>query len=258
MPDLDPSGFALLLLAAFGAGFIDAVAGGGGLITVPALLLLLPGAPVAAVLATTKCASFAGTAGAAVTYALRVPVPRRIVIPAMIAALPASWLGARAMSRLDPALLRPLILLVLGLVAAYTWWRPDLGSRPTPGLAARLHAPAGFLLGAALGWYDGFLGPGTGSLLVVALILGFGRDFLQASAAAKFVNGVSNFGALLWFALAGLVLWKLALPMAACNLLGGLIGSRTAMRAGNRWIRRVFLCVVWALIVRLGWGLYSG
>jgi uncharacterized membrane protein YfcA len=257
MPDLDPSGFALLLLAAFGAGFIDAVAGGGGLITVPALLLILPGAPVAAVLATTKCASFAGTAGAAASYALRVPVPRRIVVPAMLAALPASWLGARAVSRLDPTLVRPLILAVLCLVAVYTWWRPDLGARAAPGLGERLHAPAGILLGAALGFYDGLLGPGTGSLLVVALILGFGRDFLQASAAAKFVNGVSNFGALVWFASSGLVLWKLALPMALCNLLGGLAGSRMAMRAGNRWIRGVFLCVVWALILRLGWSVAS-
>lgn len=256
MPDLELSGIVLLLLAAFGAGFIDAVAGGGGLVTVPAMLLLLPGVPVAAVLATTKCVSFAGTAGAAAAYARRVPLPRRILVPALTAALPASWLGARTMAKLDPELLRPILLMVLMLLALYTWRRPDLGARSGGGLDARLHPLAGYLLGAALGFYDGFLGPGTGSLLVAAFIVAFGRDFLQASAAAKFVNGMSNFGALLWFGLAGLVLWKLALPMALCNLAGGLAGSRMAMRAGNRWIRRIFLCVVWALILRLGWGMY--
>lgn len=257
MPELDALGIALLMLAAFGAGFIDAVAGGGGLVTVPALLLLLPGAPIPAVLATTKCASFAGTVGAAWSYAGRVHLPRQILIPAMVAALPASWLGARTVAHLDLSMLRPVILMVLVAVAAYTWWRPNLGDKQTAGIPLRWQGLAGFGVGGLIGFYDGFLGPGTGSMLVVALILIFGRDFLQASAAAKFVNGMSNFGALIGFAAAGLVMWKLALPMAACNLAGGLFGSRMAMRAGNRWIRRVFLVVVWALIARLGWNLYG-
>jgi uncharacterized membrane protein YfcA len=193
--------------------------------------------------------------GAACNYARKVELPGRILLPAMAAALPASFLGARAATRLDPALLRPCILLVLVLLAAYTAWKPDLGARAGRGLPARGQAWMGAALGAVLGAYDGFLGPGTGSLLVMALIVLFGRDFLQASAAAKFVNAASNLGALLAFASAGLVLWKYALPMAACNLLGGLLGSRMAMGAGNRWIRRVFLAVVYALILRLGWSL---
>jgi uncharacterized protein len=175
----------------------------------------------------------------------------------MTAALPAAFLGARTVSHLDPALLRPIILLVLILLAVYTWWKPDLGARAEGGIHWKGYAFTGYALGGTLGFYDGFLGPGTGSLLVMALILVFGRDFLQASAAAKFVNGMSNFGALAWFSLAGLVIWKLALPMAACNLAGGLLGSRMAMASGNRWIRRVFLMVVWALIARLGWNLYG-
>lgn len=257
MAELDAVGLILLLFAAFGAGFIDAVAGGGGLITTPTLLLLLPGAPIAAVLATTKGASFVGTVGAASNYARKVKLPWRVLLPAMTAALPASFLGARTVSYLDPALLRPVILLVLVLLALYTWWRPNLGDEAEGGIHWKGHALMGYLLGAVLGFYDGFLGPGTGSLLVMALILVFGKDFLQASAAAKFVNGMSNFGALLWFAMAGLVIWKLALPMAVCNLAGGLMGSRMAMASGNRWIRRVFLIVVWALIARLGWNLYG-
>lgn len=257
MAELDVLGLVLLLLAAFTAGFIDAVAGGGGLITTPALLLLLPEAPVAAVLATTKGASLAGTVGAASNYARKVPLPWRLLLPAMAAALPASFLGARAVSHLDPALLRPGILLVLVLLAVYTGWKPELGVRAEGGLSGRRQVVMGALLGAMLGFYDGFLGPGTGSLLVMALIAVFGRDFLQASAAAKFVNGMSNLGALVAFAVAGLVIWKYALPMAACNLAGGLLGSRMAMASGNRWIRRVFLIVAWALIARLGWHLYG-
>jgi uncharacterized membrane protein YfcA len=257
MAELDALGFSLLLLAAFTAGFIDAVAGGGGLVTTPALLLLLPGAPVVAVLATTKGASLVGTVGAAGNYARKVGLPWRILLPAMAAALPASYLGARSVSHLDPSLLRPVILLVLILLAAYTGWKPDLGAKSKGGIQGRGQVWLGLVLGALLGFYDGFLGPGTGSLLVMALIVVFGKDFLQASAAAKFVNGMSNFGALVAFASAGLVIWKFALPMAVCNLAGGLLGSRMAMASGNRWIRRVFLMVVWALIARLGWNLYG-
>lgn len=257
MAELDALPLVLILIAAFGAGFIDAVAGGGGLITTPSLLLLMPGVPVAAVLATTKCASIAGTVGAASSYARKVPLPWHILLPAMTAALPASVLGARYVASLDPELIRPVILAVLAIVALYTWLRPGLGSAPTAGIDRRMQGLAGYLLGGVLGFYDGFLGPGTGSLLVVAFITLFGRDFLQASAAAKFVNVLSNLGALVWFAAAGMVMWKIALPMALMNLVGGLLGSRMAMRSGNRWIRRVFLTVVWALIARLAWNLYG-
>lgn len=254
---MEPISFALLLAAAFGAGWIDAVAGGGGLITTPTLLLLLPGAPLAAVLATTKCASLAGTTAAAASYSRRITMPWRILIPAMAAAFPASWLGARSLSHLDPAMVRPAILFVLIAMAAYTWWRPQLGARDLPGIAYRWQPLAAGVTGTILGFYDGFLGPGTGIMLVLALIAVFGRDFLRASAAAKFINGMSNLGALLWFAAAGAVLWHLALPMALCNLLGGLAGSRMAMASGNLWIRRIFLAVAAALIARLAWNLYG-
>jgi uncharacterized membrane protein YfcA len=182
-------------------------------------------------------------------------MPWRILLPGMLAALPASWLGARAVSHLQPSLLRPAILGVLIVMALYTWWRPNLGSANRAGIPAPWQPACGALIGAALGFYDGFLGPGTGSMLVLAFIAVFGRDFLRASAAAKFINLASNLGALLWFAPAGAVMWTLALPMAFCNLAGGMLGSGMALRAGNRWIRFVFLIVVLALIVRLGWSL---
>jgi uncharacterized membrane protein YfcA len=255
--ELDIAAMGLLLLAAFAAGLIDAVAGGGGLITMPAMLLMLPGAPMAGILATTKCASLAGTAGAAASYAKRVELPAAILIPSVAAALPSSWLGARAVSHLDPSLVKPAILAVLIAVAAYTWLKPDLGAARTRGMPLSWQPFGAACLGAVMGFYDGFLGPGTGSILMLLLIALFGRDFLQASALAKFVNVASNAGALLWFVPAGSVLWRLALPMAACNLVGGLIGSRLAVWSGNAWIRRVFLAVVAALIARLAWNLYG-
>jgi uncharacterized membrane protein YfcA len=254
---LSPLGFSLILAAAFAAGLIDSVVGGGGLITTPALMLLLPGAPIAGILATTKCSSIAGTAGAAASYSRRVAIPWRIALPGVSAALPAAWLGARSVSHLDPAWVRPAILIVMMAMALHTWRRPRLGMEAGRGIPSHRQPWAGAGLGLVLGFYDGFLGPGTGSMLMLAFIAWFGRDFLQASALTKFINGASNLGALLWFAPSGLVLWSLAMPMAVCNLLGGLAGSRLAMRSGNGWIRKVFLAVVVLLIGRLAWGMYG-
>ncbi|MDB5051802.1 MAG: hypothetical protein JWO30_4873 [Fibrobacteres bacterium] len=258
IPVVDPLTFSFILAGALAAGFVDAVAGGGGLISTPILLLALPGAPLAGVLATTKCSSLAGTAGAAVSYTRKMAMPWRLLLPGMAAALPAAWLGARTVSHLDPSLLRPAILAVLIAMALYTWWRPEsgFGFGKSGGIPPAWQPYAGALTGAVLGFYDGFLGPGTGSMLVLVLIAVFGRDFLRASGAAKYLNLASNLGALLWFAPAGAVMWRLALPMACCNLLGGVLGSRMALKAGNRWIRGVFLAVVLALIARLAWSLF--
>lgn len=255
VPHLHPATWAFLLGAAFAAGFIDAVAGGGGLITTPALLIALPGVPVASVLATTKSASLAGTAGAMATYARRVELPWRLVAPGMIAAGLAAWWGAFAAMRANPALLKPAILVILIALVSYTALRPRLGAAARGTGLRRIDPALAIAVGLALGFYDGFLGPGTGTLLALAFIAVFGRDFLGASACAKFLNGCSNLGALLYFARAHAVLIPLALPMAACNLLGGLAGSRMAIAAGNLWIRRVFLAVAIALIVRLAWSL---
>jgi uncharacterized membrane protein YfcA len=254
-PEIDTGVVAVACIAGFAAGFIDAVVGGGGLITTPTLIFALPGVPLPAILATTKAASCAGTVAAAWQYLRRVAVDPRVVVPAAAAALMAAWCGARLVTALDTRIAKPLILAVLVGVAGYTWANPALGSRTGPAMAGRWRPWAGLALGAGLGFYDGFLGPGTGTFLILALVLGFGRDFLTASAAAKVINAASNLGALLWFVPEGSVLWSLALPMAMCNLLGGVIGSRAAMARGNPWIRRIYLLVASALILRLGYGI---
>jgi hypothetical protein len=249
--DIDPWSLVIICGAAGSAGFIDAVVGGGGLITTPTLLLAFPHAAVALILGTTKSASVVGTLAAAGSYVRLVPLSWRILVPAVAAACPCACAGAVLASHLDATILKPLILIVLTLVGAYTWWNRSLGAAPRMGISPVLQPWCAFTVGGLLGFYDGVLGPGTGTFLIVSLILIFGCDFLRASAHAKIINGASNIGALVWFASHGTVLWEAAIPMAVCNLLGALIGSRLAIAKGNPWIRRVYLVVVAALILRL-------
>jgi uncharacterized protein len=247
---------ALVGLISFAAGFVDAVVGGGGLLTTPALLILFPEMAIAQVLGTTKAASLVGTSAAAVSYARRLSLPMRQLAPACLASAAAAYLGARAVSHLPASVLRPAILVLLIVMAVYTALKPDLGQ-----IATRTKIKPSYLgmtvTALILGFYDGFFGPGTGSILVLLLIVAFGFDFLTASGTAKFINGASNVGALIWFLPAGAVVWPLAIPMALCNMLGGIAGSHFALKAGNAWIRRAFLVVVIALIARLGYAMFT-
>ena len=243
----------LICLGATGAGFVDAVVGGGGLIATPTLFIVLPDASIAAVLGTTKCASLCGTATAAIGYGRRMTLPWRALVPGIAVALPCAVLGASLVSRTDPRVFKPAILGALLVVAVYTALRPDLGrlAATTPSRCRQMWC--GLALGALLGFYDGFLGPGTGTFLTLAFVALLGCDFLRAAGAAKLVNCASNIGALAWFAGHGLVLWEVAPAMAACNVLGAIAGSRVAIAKGSAWVRRMFLAVVAALIVRLAW-----
>ena len=249
----------LLLLCFFAllAGLIDGMVGGGGLIQLPALLLLLPkGTPVATVLGTGKVASLAGTSASAFRY-LRglegVPIRWRTVAVAAVVAGCFALLGARAVSGLNKELVKPLVLALLVLMAAYTFWRKDFGSLHAPRLHGQRELWTGMALGASIGFYDGFFGPGTGSLLLFAFVGLFGYDFLAASASAKVVNIATNIAGLAYFVSTGQVLYRVALPMAACNVLGSLVGARLALRQGTGFVRVLFLVVVSAFILKLGW-----
>lgn len=243
---------------AFVAGFIDAVVGGGGLIQVPALLLLMPEVPVATLLGTNKAASIWGTLSASIHYARHVAIPWRSVLPMAAASLVFGFAGARAVSLLDPNLLRPLVLAVLTLVLGYTLWKKDFGRLHAPRLGHLAQLLVGVGAGAAIGFYDGFLGPGTGSFLVLAFVGLFGFSFLHASASAKVVNVLTNLAALAWFVSQGLVLPLVAAPMAVCNVAGSLVGSRLAIRRGSGFVRVLFILIVLVLIGRLGYDLWKG
>lgn len=244
-----------LCLFAFLAGLLDSIVGGGGLIQVPALFIVLPGTSAATLLGTNKCVSVVGTLGATAQYLRRVRVPWRIALSGGLAALPFSFLGAHTITGLDPALLRPLVLVLLVAVLAYTLLKPSLGDDHAPWMGARLEVVAGLITGALIGFYDGFFGPGTGSFLIFAYVGLFGYDFLSASASAKIVNLLTNLAAIAWFWWSGHVIAALAVPLACCNLAGALIGSRLALRHGSRFVRRLFIVVVGLLILRYAYDL---
>jgi uncharacterized membrane protein YfcA len=254
----DPEVVVLLLLAAGFAGWVDAVSGGGGLVQLPALLLALPGASPAAVLATNKLSSVCGTSAAALTYHRRVRPDLRTALPMAGFALVGSALGALSASLLPREVFTPLVLVLLVAVSAFTAVRPDFGQAQALRWADRRHHVAAGAGGAAIGYYDGIFGPGTGAFLVVLLVALLGYSLLQASAKARIVNLATNLGALLVFVPQGAPLWRLGLAMGVCNVAGGWLGAHTAIARGNRFVRVVFLGVVAALIVRLGYDVLAG
>lgn len=245
--------FLALGLAAFCAGFVDAVVGGGGLIQIPALFAAIPAASPATLFGTNKLASIVGTTSAAIQYSRRVSIPWRVALPGAIAALVGSWYGAKAVAYLPPTVLRPLILLLLILVAIYTFLRRDLGTISTEPEHGRRSTAIALGIGAVIGFYDGFFGPGTGSFLIFLFIRLLGMDFLRASVTAKILNVATNLAAIGFFATNVDLLWKLAAVMALCNLCGAVVGSRVALRHGVGFVRRMFLGVVSVLIAKLAY-----
>lgn len=255
--DVAPWALAALCTLAFVAGFVDAVVGGGGLIQVPALFVMLPDLAPATLLGTNKFASVWGTASATAQYLRHVRAEWQATLPAMAAALLFGYLGARVAALMPPDALRPLVLLLLLAVLAYTLWRQDLGSLHAPRLAPNAQRWAGLATGAAIGFYDGLFGPGTGSFLIFAFVGLFGFSFLAASASAKLVNLTTNVAALAFFVGAGYVRYDIAIPMAIFNVGGSLLGSRLAIRKGSAFVRALFLIVVGALILQFAWDLFK-
>jgi len=236
--------------AAFLAGLVDAVVGGGGLIQVPAIFSFLPKEVPATLLGTNKLASICGTSAAAVNYARRVRVAWSAAAPAAIAAFALSFVGAWTVTRVPGDFVRALLPFILLAVALYTFRKKDLGAVHAPvhsGMAERWWAVG---IGAAIGFYDGFFGPGTGSFLIFLFVRFFGFDFLSASAAAKIVNVACNLSALMWFGYSGHLLWQLGLLMAACQIAGSLVGTKLAIKHGSAFVRKLFLVVVSTLIVK--------
>jgi uncharacterized protein len=241
----------LLCFASFLAGFIDAVVGGGGLIQIPALLLLLPGVPVPMLLGTNKLASFSGTSIAVYRYTRHVKIDWQMVAPTALAAFVFAFFGSRVVSLLNPALLRPLVLVLLVVVAIYVFFVRDLGLVHRPKHAPDKARWLGILFGSALGFYDGFFGPGTGSFLIFIFVGVFGFDFLSASASAKAINWSTNLASVIYFAASGNILYGTGVAMAVCNVAGAAIGARLAIAKGSRFVRIFFLIVVCALIAKL-------
>jgi len=240
-----------LILAAFSAGLVDAIAGGGGLIQLPALLIGLPQASTVEVLGTNKVASIFGTSASALTYRRSVKTDAIFLATMALPAFFGSVLGALSASLIPTQSMRPIVFILLVAVAIYTWRKPDLGSIEILRHQKNKRFLISAVAGLVIGFYDGIFGPGTGSFLMLTLIyLGFA--FLSASAIAKVVNVSTNLGAITVFGINGAILWQVALVLAIANIVGGLLGARLAIRGGSTLIRKVFLFVTIALIIRVG------
>ncbi|PPD12775.1 TSUP family transporter [Methylophilus sp.] len=247
----------LVISAAFLAGIVDAMVGGGGLVTVPALLTTYPNVAPALLLGTNKCSSVFGTAVAAWRYGRHVRLDWAWLAPAAFAALIGSGLGAWTLTWTDPEFLRKLLPWILLLVLFYTLRYPQFGlSRITTSHSVRQRFLIAVAIGALIGWYDGFFGPGTGSFFIFLLVRWLGQDFLHASASAKVLNATTNLAALVMLAATGHVWWQVGLMMAAANVAGSLLGTALALKHGAQLVRRVFMLVVAVLIIRTAWQAY--
>jgi uncharacterized membrane protein YfcA len=240
----------MIVVAGFAAGWVDAVVGGGGLIQLPALLLV-PGITPVQALATNKMGSIFGTATSATTYYRRVRPDLKTAVPMAVIALGGSFGGALLAANLPASVFKPIIVVALVVVALFTALRPSAGELTALRHDGHRHYVVACLIGAVIGFYDGLIGPGTGSFLVIALVSAMGYAFLEASAKAKIVNMATNAGALLFFLPHGSLLWGVGLLLGAANMAGGYLGARTAVKKGSKFVRVVFLLVVAALIIKL-------
>ncbi|MFZ6771590.1 sulfite exporter TauE/SafE family protein [Undibacterium sp. SXout7W] len=241
---------ALLGLAAFFAGFVDSIVGGGGLVQVPALFSFLPGVVPATLLGTNKFAGIWGTTVAARNYINKVRVRWAMVIPAAAMAFLFAFAGAFAVTHIPPTYLRKALPFILLAVAVYTFKKKEFGANNSPVFSGKKEIQMAMLVGAGVGFYDGFFGPGTGSFFMFLFVRMFGYDFLRASAVAKVLNVACNAAALSWFGFSGHVIWLLGTVMAACGIAGSVIGSHLAIKHGTGFVRKMFLGVVTALICK--------
>jgi uncharacterized membrane protein YfcA len=254
--DYSPLILISLVVLAFTAGFIDAIVGGGGFIQLPALLVNFPNTVLPTLMGTNKIAGFSGTFVSAIQYGKRIKFDYQLLIFISVATFVFSYLGASVVSYLNSEQLKPVILLILIVMAIYTFIKKDLGQLQSKSLSQKRKLIYGLLLGAFVGFYDGFFGPGAGSFLVLGFVMIFGFEFIMASAYSKFINCVSNFGALYVFISQGNYLLEIALLMAVCNITGSLIGTKMAFKKGNGFIRILFLFIVSFLILRYAYDIF--
>jgi uncharacterized membrane protein YfcA len=252
MGDIALTTVIFLVAAAFFAGFVDSIAGGGGLIQLPALLIGFPKTETVTVLGTNKLASVFGTATAAGLYRRQIKPEPKVLIAMALPAFIGSAAGASLASRIPTSSMRPIVLTLLIAVAIYTWLKPDLGMIELLKHHSARRIQIAALAGAVIGFYDGIFGPGTGSFLMLVLVASLGYAFITASAIAKVVNVSTNLGALIIFGIHGAIIWQIGLALGAANVTGAVIGARLAIRGGSTMVRRVFLIVTIALIIKVG------
>lgn len=252
---IDSTLWLLTALAGFAAGFLDSIVGGGGLILTPAMLNLHPGLNILQAIGTQRTSSIAGTTVAAWNYFRRISISWKIVLPACVAALLASAIGVQFAKAMDKEILKWIVLSMCVLLAIYTVFKKDLGNLHIPRYEGKHESIAAACVGVACGFYNGLIGPGTGTLMVFAFVSVMGMDFLRSSAISKASNVAADLSSWTVLLFSGFVIWALAIPLIIGNMMGSYLGSHIAIKKGQGFIRAFFLIVVCLLIVKLAWDL---
>ena len=240
-----------LAVAAFAAGLIDAIAGGGGLIQLPALMIGLAKTETVVILGTNKVPSIFGTSASALMYRRNIKTDSKLLLTMVVPAFLGSMGGASLASRIPSEVLKPIVVSLLIAVLIYTWKRPQLGQIESLRQSEPLRLKIAAFAAVVIGFYDGLIGPGAGSFLVLTLVAVLGFAFLSASAIAKVVNVATNLGAIIIFGANGEIIWKIGLTLAIANVAGGLIGAHLAIKGGSNLVRKVFMGVTLALIIKV-------
>jgi len=246
----------ILCIASFAAGFIDAIVGGGGLIQTPVALLILPNIPVASIIGTLKIPGFSGTSMAAYHYLKKVRVDWKLFSILALVSFIFAFLGSNLLTIVPNDFMKPILLLVFILLLIYTYFRKDFGQIINSKHSKKQMYWIAIGISMLLGFYDGFIGPGTGSLLIIAFVAFLGFDFMQSSTYAKLVNLATNIGSITLFIIKGKIIWPIAIPMAICNVTGAWLGARLAITRGNQFIRVFFLIVVTIMLLRFGYDIF--
>jgi uncharacterized protein len=246
----------LLCIAAFCAGFIDSIVGGGGLVQLPASLVILNSFPVVTVVGSLKPPAFCGTLSAAIQYMRRVKIKWQLMTVACTIAFFAAYAGSEMLTHVSNSFMKPVLLVILSAVLIYTYTRKDFGQHEEKEHSKKTELIYTCIISLVIGFYDGFIGPGAGSFLILVFIALLGFDFLHASAHAKLVNLATNLGSITLFLFKGKILWAIALPMAASNIAGSLIGAQLAIAKGNKFIRIFFLIVMTATLLRFAYDVF--
>lgn len=246
----------LLCIAAFFAGFIDAIVGGGGLVQLPAALVILNSFPVVTVVGTLKIPAFCGTFSATTQYLKKVKIKWSLMTVACTIAFFAAYAGSEMLTHVSNSFMKPVLLVVLTAVLIYTYLKKNFGQHEAIEHSSQRELIYVIVISVVIGFYDGFIGPGAGSFLILVFIAFLGFDFLHASAHAKMVNLATNLGSITLFLIKGKIIWVIALPMAISNALGSIIGANLAIAKGNKFIRIFFLIIVTATLVRFAYDVF--
>ena len=253
---MEPYILLLLCVASFFAGFVDAIVGGGGLIQTPVALILMPNLAVSTIIGSLKIPAFSGTSFAAFQYIKQVKLDWKLLASMAIVAFVAAFFGSMLLTQVSNDFMKPVLFFVLIGLAVYTFFKRDFGQKQHRHISKKRGVVYAMILSVLIGFYDGFIGPGTGSFLVLGFVALLGFDFLNASANAKMVNLATNFGSICLFFIKGKIIWAIAIPMAFSNALGGFLGAKLAINKGNQFIRIFFLIVVIGTLIRFGYDVF--